>query len=156
MTEKGLAEGIERVDKTLEDRARRSVAAWDGAAITVAGETIDRTEPRIPRVTGELAGSGFVERSAPVVAGFGSDHGAAVHELAGGHGFKFYQRQIDADRDRVVERMGELHEEYTNRGVTAASAPCSWPSTPVTRSRSATTRARQGVVRQRAGAPRRR
>jgi hypothetical protein len=129
MTEKGLAEGIAKLDRTLEQRARAGAAAHAAASVTVRGEELDRTKPHVPVVTGELVRSGFVARDSDE-AGWGSDHATKVHELDGGRGFKFYQRQLDADAGRMQQRMAELQEPYTDQGVTPASAPCSWPASP--------------------------
>lgn len=153
MTEKGMSEGLAKLDKALDDRARRGRAAWEGAAVTVAGELLDAIEPTIPVRTGELAGSGFVERASPAVHGWGSQHAANVEELDGGRGFKFHSRGLAAFLPKIAERMAELLERYTEGGVTASSAPCSWPATPDTAA-GGTSRPRHSVERVRAGAPR--
>lgn len=154
MSEHGAKEGLQRVARRLEELARKQADAWKAAAFVVAQRTLDATIPGIPVRSGELADSGFVQRTDPVVAGFGSNHAAVVHELDGGRGFKFYQRAQAARQPHIASEMAALVEDFASRGVTLETAPSNYPTVPATRERPASQRRRSGVTRVRAGARR--
>jgi hypothetical protein len=155
MSEKGMAEGLAKLDAEMQRRARAADQAWKAAAVTVAGKVLDRIEPTIPVRTGELAGSGFIARDGSGEFGWGSAHAETVHELDHGRGFKFHQRGVAEAAGDVPRMMAELHDAYTAEGMTPSSAPASWPATPVTRAGPPSARRRRPVERARA-APRHR
>lgn len=150
-----MGEGVDRLGNVLRERARAAGDAWAAAAILEQNDLLNAVAPEIPRRTGELAGSGFIERDTGT-AGWGSAHAEVVHELDRGRGFKFHQRVLVERVNGIAGRMAERLEELTASGATAESVATDWPETPVTNTAAPIGRMRRQVERVRAGARRRR
>jgi hypothetical protein len=154
MTEQGMKEGLQRMERELAALGVRFPKAFEAAGFTALEHVLDRTRPGIPRVTGELEGSGFMQRTRPIAAGFGAPHAGAVHELDGGRGFKFLLKRVNADRAVLLQEQAALLEQYARAGITLETVPAKYPSTPAARPRPPAQRRREPGARSRAGARR--
>lgn len=147
MRETGLAEGLDKLEAELDARARAVPAAWAAAAVTEQSDLVDAVAAVAPRRSGELVGSGFVNRETGE-AGFGSDHAWRIEQQ--------FDEMAAERADGAAARMAELLDGYVEAGVTPETAPCNWPNEPETHATtSAGVRERQSE-RVNAGAPRQR
>ena len=150
-----MKEGIEALERRLRERAGRMPGAFAAAGFTLLHRVLDRVRPTIPRRTGELADSGFLMRTDPVVGGWSAAHAAPVHELDAGRGFKFHQREFMRALPGWAAEQAQLAEQYADAGVTLTTVSSSYPEEPPPgRPRSPTQRVRRPARRQRAGAVR--
>lgn len=134
MSEDGFSEDTEQVLGMLVERERNARGAWQAAAHAVMEDFLDAVKPGIPRVSGRLAGSGFVNREGDAVGGFGMPYALEVHRSPG-RGYEFQGRVFAVWEASIPERMAAYFDRFIEEGVDISNMPVRYPEIVTTPTR---------------------